>query len=188
MNQTIMLIQTTPKKKEEARQNKKKLTIGGSIKVLKEKELILLGHFRQNARISLTKLSKLTKIPVSTIFDKLRYYEEKKLIKKSTAIIDFKKIGYEIRNQILISVNRDNKETLQTFLIKHPRVNTIYRINNGYDYLIETIFKNMNEMDEFIKLLETFEIIQKKEFFIMEDLKREEFLTGKQEYPTNTLF
>jgi DNA-binding Lrp family transcriptional regulator len=154
--------------------------------VLKEKEMLLLNHFRQNARISLTKLSKLTKIPVSTIFDKLKDYEEKNLIRKSTAIIDFRKLGYEIRNQILISANREKKEELQKFLIKNPKVNTIYRINNGFDFLIETIFKNMNEMDEFMRSLDTFEPIQKKEFFIMEDLKREEFLAGTTEYPIKT--
>jgi len=154
--------------------------------VLKEKEMILLSHFRSNARISLTKLSKLTKIPVSTIFDKLKDYETRQLIKKSTAIIDFRKLGYEIRNQILISASKNNKEELQRFLIKNTKVNTIYRINNGYDFLVETIFKNMNEMDEFMKSLEAFEPLQKKEFFIMEDLKREEFLSGKQEYPIRT--
>ena len=154
--------------------------------MLKEKELNLLSYFRNNARISLTKLSRMTNIPVSTIYDKLKDYERKKLIKKSTAIIDFRKLGYEIRNQILISAKKDNKEELQKFLIKHPKVNTIYRINNGYDFLIETVFKNMNEMDEFMKSLEIFEPANKKEFFIMEDLKREEFLTGKEEYPIRT--
>ncbi|MFP4567692.1 MAG: Lrp/AsnC family transcriptional regulator [Candidatus Woesearchaeota archaeon] len=156
--------------------------------MLKEKELLLLSHFRRDARISLTKLSKLTKIPVSTIFDKLKDYETKSLIKKSTAIIDFRKLGYEIRNQILISANKETKEDLQKFLIKNPKVNTIYRINNGYDFLIETIFRNMNEMDEFMRSLDEFEPLQKKEFFIMEDLKREEFLADKQDYPLKTTF
>ena len=156
--------------------------------MLKEKELMLLSHFRQNARISLTKLSRLTKIPVSTIFDKLKDYETQKLIKKSTAIIDFRKLGYEIRNQILLCANKDKREELQNFLVKHQKVNTIYRINNGYDFLIETIFRNMNEMDEFMRSLDAFEPIQKKEFFIMEDLKREEFLSGERDYPVKTIF
>lgn len=150
--------------------------------------MILLSHFRQNARISLTKLSRLTKIPVSTIFDKLKDYETNKLIKKSTAIIDFRKLGFEIRNQILLSTSKDNKEKLQAFLMTNPQVNTIYRINNGYDFLIETIFRNMREMDEFMRSLDTFEPIQKKEFFIMEDLKREEFLSNKENYPLKTHF
>ena len=154
--------------------------------MLKEKEMKLLSHFRNNARISLTKLSRLTKIPVSTIFDKLKYYESNKLITKSTAIIDFRKLGFEIRNQILLSSKKDNKEALTTFLIKNPKVNTIYRINNGYDFLIETIFKNLEEMDGFMKSLEAFEPTQKKEFFIMEDLKREEFLSGQEEYYLKT--
>ncbi len=154
--------------------------------MLKEKELILLSHFRQNARISLTKLSRLTKIPVSTIFDKLKDYETNKLIKKSTAIIDFRKLGFEIRNQILIGASKENKEKLQVFLVKNPKVNTIYRINNGYDFLIETIFRNMREMDEFMRSLDEFEPLQKKEFFIMEDLKREEFLSNRENCPIKT--
>jgi DNA-binding Lrp family transcriptional regulator len=147
--------------------------------MLKEKEMLLLNHFRNDARISLTKLSKLTKMPVSTIYDKLKDYETRKLIKKSTAILDFKKLGYDIRNQILITANKERREELQKFLMNNAKVNTIYRINNGYDFLIETVFKNMNEMDEFITKLDTYEPIQKKEFFIMEDLKREEFLSTK---------
>ena len=154
--------------------------------MLKEKEMLLLNHFRNDARISLTKLSKLTKMPVSTIYDKLKDYETRKLIKKSTAILDFKKLGYDIRNQILITANKERREELQKFLMNNTKVNTIYRINNGYDFLIETVFKNMNEMDEFITKLEEYEPQQKKEFFIMEDLKREEFLSGQQEYPLRT--
>lgn len=148
--------------------------------MLREKELLLLSHFRSDARISLTKLSRLTKIPVSTIFDKLKEYESSKLIRKSTAIVDFRKLGFEIRNQILIGVSRDKKDVLQKFLVSHPKVNTIYRINNGFDFLIETIFKNMHEMDDFMRTLEEFEPLQKKEFFIMEDLKREAFLSGME--------
>lgn len=147
--------------------------------LLKDKDLRMLSHFRKNARTSLTKMSKITRIPVSTIFDKLKEYEKQKVIMKHTALLDFKSLGFDIRTQILITTQTDNKEELQKFLLLHPKTNTIFRINNGYDFLVEAVFKNMEELDEFTKLLDEFEPKEKKEFFVMEDIKREEFLMYK---------
>lgn len=144
--------------------------------MLKEKEILILGHFRNDARISLTKLSKITKVPVSTIFDKIKEYKRTNLIWKYTSLLDFKKLGYEIRTQMLISASKDSRDALQKFLVNHSRVNNVFRINNGFDFLIESIFKNMQELDEFTRELEEFSPLQRKEFFVMEDIKREEFL------------
>lgn len=146
---------------------------------LKEKELKMIGHFRNNSRTSLTQMSKLTKIPVSTLFDKLKEYESKNLIRKHTSLLDFKMLGYDIRTQMLISAERDRKDELQKFLIMYPKVNTVFRVNNGFDFLIEAIFRNMAELDEFTTRLDTFNLTEKKEFFIMEEMKREEFLAYK---------
>lgn len=148
--------------------------------MLKEKEMKMLGFFRNNSRTSLTKLSRLTKMPVSTIFDKLKEYEEKNLIKKHTSLVDFKKLGYDIKTQILITAKKDNRDKVQEFLINHSKVNTVFRINNGYDFMIEAIFKNMLELDKFTRILDEYNLKDKKEFFVMEDIKREEFMTIKE--------
>ena len=149
------------------------------MQMVREKELKLLSFFRNNSRTSLTKMSRDAKMPVSKIFDKLKEYENNNLITKHTSIIDFKKLGFDVKSQMLIYSSKDDRNKIQDFLIKHPKVNTVFRINNGYDFLIEAIFKNMLELDEFSKQLEQFKIIEKKEFFVMEDVKREEFLTNK---------
>ena len=147
---------------------------------IKERDIKMISHFRNNARQSLTNLSKMTKIPVSTIFDKLKEYEENSLIKKHTSLLDFKKLGYDIRTQILLTAGTEGREKLQKFLMMHPRVNTIYRINNGFDFLIEGIFRNMTELDSFGAELDAQKPLDKKEFFIMEEMKREEFLSYKE--------
>ena len=147
--------------------------------MIREKELKMLGFFRNNSRTSLTKMSRLTKIPVSTIFDKLKEFEKNSLIRKHTSLIDFKKLGYDIRTQILLTASKDTRSQLQKFLIGHPKVNTVFRINNGFDFLIEAIFKNMNDLDTFTKTLDEYNPKEKKEFFIMEDIKREEFMAYK---------
>lgn len=143
---------------------------------MKEKDLKVLGHFRRNSRISLTKMSRDTKVPVSTIFDRLKEYEKSNLIKKHTSLIDFKKLGFNVRAQILIASNRHSQENIKEFLCKNQNINNVFRISNGFDFLVEAIFKSLDELDKFSRKLDEFELKEKQEFFVMEDLKREEFL------------
>jgi DNA-binding Lrp family transcriptional regulator len=144
---------------------------------MKEKDLAVLTYFRTNSRTSLTKLSRDTKVPVSTIYDRLKEYEKSNLIKKHTSLIDFKMLGFNVRSQILICADKLRKDELQRFLCKHPNVNNILRISNGFDFLVEAIFKNLEELDVFSRQIDEFEVKEKQEFFVMEDLKREEFLS-----------
>lgn len=143
---------------------------------MKQIDLLLLSSLRANARETLTNISRKTNIPVSTIFDKLKAHENG-TIKKHTSIVDFSLLGFGTRANIALKVNKEEKDELKKFLMKNASVNSFYRINNGYDYLIEAVFRNILEMEEFCeKIDENFRIKAKQVFYIIEDLKREEFL------------
>ena len=142
------------------------------------KNMLLITCFRKNARENLTHISKMTSIPVSTIFDKLREFE-KDIIKKHTTLIDFRRLGFDIRLSMLFKVARESRDDFKRFLMTNENVNSIYRISNGFDYLIEAIFKDMNDLQRFTELLENYKIETKQELFILEDLKRESFLTDE---------
>jgi len=60
--------------------------------MLPEKDLLILKHLRNNARKTLTSISKETNIPTSTVFDRLRIHE-KGIIKKYTSIIDIENLA-----------------------------------------------------------------------------------------------
>ena len=141
----------------------------------KEKENKLLGIFRENSRLALTKISKETKIPVSTLFDKLRELEANNIIVRHTSLVDFKKLGYEIRVHYLLASDKKSRDKLAKFLQSASCVNSLCRVSNGFDFFIEVIFKKMDELDLFLKELDNFDIIEKKQFWVMEDLKREGF-------------
>lgn len=140
------------------------------------KDILLMTYFRRNARENLTQISRWTSIPVSTIFDKLREFE-RGLIQRHTTLIDFRKLGFDIRIDILFKVAKESREEFKEFLINNENVNSIYRINSGYDYLVEGIFRDMSDLQRFMELLERFKIEAKQELFILEDIKRESFLT-----------
>ena len=144
---------------------------------MKQKDLLLLANLRQNARETLTKISKKTKIPISTIFDRLKYHENT-IIKKHTTIIDFSKLGFSTRVTLTLKVNKDDKENIRDFLTKHQNVNSVYKINNGYDFLIEGIFRNIKDLEEFLENLEDKHKIKSKQvYYIVEDIQREDFMS-----------
>lgn len=141
---------------------------------MNDKDLLLIKHFRTNGRQSLTKISKKTNIPISTIYDKLKIYE-KDLIYKHTALINFKKLGFEIRLKLFVTAT--NREGLRSYLQIHDRVNTLNRVNNGFDFEVEALFRNMNEFQQFMDDIGQFDIKNKQEYFILDDLLKERFMT-----------
>lgn len=141
------------------------------------KDELLLVHLRKNARTPLTKMSRSTAIPVSTLFDRLKWNEEHVIV-KHTSLLNFSALGYNARANVTLRVDRHDKQEVQQYLISHPAINAVYRINNGYDFMIEGIFRQVKDLEEFMEELEAkFTIHDKKAFFIIEDLKREAFLT-----------
>ncbi|HIH25617.1 Lrp/AsnC family transcriptional regulator [Candidatus Woesearchaeota archaeon] len=148
--------------------------------MLDKRELIILSKFRENSRESLTRMSKKISVPVSTIYEKLKGYE-KSVIKRHTSLLDFSKLGFNTRATIILKVTKDNKDALKEFLLNNRYVNTFYKINNGYDFMIEAVFRELNEVESFVEELEDkYNVQDKKVYYIIDELKKEAFLSNSE--------
>jgi len=144
--------------------------------LLTKKELLILTHLRSNSRKSLVIISRDTGIPISTVFDKVGKLG-KNTISKYSPLLDFQKIGFGIRINFVLEANDKRKQELKEFLLENKNINSILRLNNGFDFFVEAVFKDMKGFEEFAESLEKFKIKKKKEFFVIEDLKKEDFFT-----------
>jgi len=144
--------------------------------LLTKKELLILTHLRADSRKSLAMISRETGIPISTIFDKVNKLG-KSTISKYSPLLDFQKLGFGIKINFVLKAHDKKKQELKDFLLTNKNVNSILRLNNEFDFFIEMVFRDMKGLEEFSESLEKFKIKKKKEFFIIEDLKKEEFLT-----------
>jgi len=145
--------------------------------MLKTSDMKFISKLRQNSRESLTNISRKTKIPISTLYDRLKEHE-KSLILKHATLLDFSKLGYNCRANILLRTNKECRDKLMTFLKGHPAVNNLYKINNGFDCMAEAVFCNVKELENFIESLDLdFNIEDKRTHYIIDDLKREAFLS-----------
>ncbi len=144
---------------------------------MNKKDWIIAAHLRQNSRIPLTELSRKTGIPVSTLFDHIKT-QDGALYTKHIALMNFTALGYSTKAHILLRAPKQAKDTVQRFLEAHWNVNTIYRINNKYDFLAECVFKHMKEFQEFLDALDQkYGVKDIQVHYIVDEIKREAFLT-----------
>lgn len=145
---------------------------------MKKLDISIINQLRRDGRMPLTELSRKTELPVSTIHDQLKKNIRARLI-KPTVLIDFEKIGFLTRAHIFLAVEQTEKDKLFAYLKEHPNTNSIFRINNGWNVMMECIFKDMKSMENFVEQLEVmFHIKQKEIHYTLEELKREGFLAN----------
>jgi len=141
-----------------------------------ETDFVLLANLRKNARTKLTGLSREMDVPVSTIFERLNTVISK-CVHKYTCVLRNGEVGFHSRATIILKVDKEQKPEIGQFLEKHPNVNSLYKINNGYDFLLDVIFRQMGDLEGFVEGLEkSFKIKSRDVYFIIEEVKQEGFL------------
>jgi len=145
--------------------------------MIQKKDLQIISNLRADSRQTLTDISKKTKIPISTIYDRLKA-NEGNLIKRHTCLLDFDMLGFTTRAKVLLRVDKSVREETKEYLMKHRNINTLEKINNNYDFLFEVVFRQIKELEDFLEQLEEkFKVKSKQVFYVIEDVKRESFLT-----------
>lgn len=139
-------------------------------------KVFITALLRQHARIKLATIARKTGIPVSTLFD---YVHDPIClgITRYCALLDFPALGFATRATLLIKAGKDKRDALREHLLKATPVNSLSRVNNGYDFMAECIFRDLRELEEFCEHLErSYGVKSKEAHFIIEELKRETFL------------
>jgi len=140
------------------------------------KELVLVSNLRKNCRETLTKMSRSTGIPVSTLFDMLRKTDK---IRKHTCIPYFSKLGYGVKAFMSIAVETDHKSEVKAYLLSHPNLNSLFKINNGFDYMAEIICRSLHDLETISETInEKYNITKKEVHYVIEDIAREEFFSN----------
>jgi Lrp/AsnC family transcriptional regulator, leucine-responsive regulatory protein len=142
-------------------------------------DLLIMNHLRRNARIKITDIARNIGIPPTTIYDRLRAQEKRGLVKKHVTLIDFSQLGYQSVALLALHANKENRQALQDYLIKHPNVNSLYRTEYGADFLIEVVIENAAKLQDFIDQTDNLFGIKNLTMFNLScELKKEGFLSG----------
>lgn len=146
--------------------------------MVNEKDLKIIAHIRNDARKKVTEISRNMHIPVTTLYDRMRAQQKKGFVKKHTALLDFSKLGFSTKVMLAVSAGEEKREPLSKYLMQHPNVNSLYRVDLGPDFIAEVIFQDSSRLQEFMDYIYlNFKLDDIKAYHISQELKKEEFLT-----------
>ena len=144
-----------------------------------KKELEIITELRQDARRQITQISRNTSIPISTIYDRLKH-NKCGIMLRNVTLVDFSKLGFGCRVNMALRLKKKAREEVREYLQTCFNVNSLFKINNGYDFMIDAVFKNVKEVEEFIEEVEDkFSVAELRTYYVIDEITREHFLSDR---------
>jgi len=142
-----------------------------------DKRIIQL--LQQDAKMKMKEIAEALNMTTTPIFERIKRLEQQGFIKGYTAIIDKKKVGFDLVAFCSVSLERHHEDNIEKFVEEiHalPEVLECYHIAGMFDYLLKILVKDMNDYQHFLtrKLAKVKNIGKVQSSFVMTQIKQEQ--------------
>jgi len=111
----------------------------------------ILRELYRNAKITYNKLSRIVGASTAVCYRRVKELEKQGIIKSYTIEVNEKKLGYLIKTLIEVKTKTGVTIKLVKTLGQYPNVSRIFGITGDRDAIIEAYFRNVEELDRFLK-------------------------------------
>ena len=108
---------------------------------MKQKDREIIKCMRTGKRVNISEIARQLNLPISTVSDHIRKIERKYVIKRAS-LLDYPKLGYFANARVAMRVSPAKRSQLLDFLRNEECVNSIYHVNDGYDFLVDCVWKD----------------------------------------------
>lgn len=119
--------------------------------VLDDLDKEILRILIEDCSLSVRKIARMLGKSPTTIAKKVQRLKELGIVEKCTAVVNYKKLGYNLMALILFNVVGAHIEDVEKALASEPNVRGVYDVTGQYDVAVIAIFKDVEELDKFIK-------------------------------------
>ena len=109
-----------------------------------------------NSRISNTKIAKLLNISEASVRKRIKKIMKHGIIKKFTVELNYNLLGYK-RVFIGLNIDKDKIFNILEKISKNKNIKDIYLTGGDHDILIDFLYSKPEELDEYIKYLQSIE-------------------------------
>jgi len=136
---------------------------------LKNKDKCILRALLENGRLSYSELGRRCGISRQIAFEHVKKLSEAGVVKGFSVCLDAEKLGLSFQAYVLIIAKPDGKlrDELTEFLRKSEHVRRIQLLFGSFDFFLELMFRDKDEMTEFLKALQSFGAVERTETFIV---------------------
>jgi Lrp/AsnC family transcriptional regulator for asnA, asnC and gidA len=137
--------------------------------MIDKKDKKILVELLKDGRKSFADLARACKMTRQSIFSRIKSLRRRGIIKNFTVNLDQQKLGLNIRAYILISADPLGKfrEKATKTLMDIPQISQIHILFGRFDFLVEVMVKDMNELSQILSKVHELEMINKTETMIV---------------------
>lgn len=118
---------------------------------------LILNVLQHDSSLSTHKIAKKTQIPQTTVLNRIMKLKASCVIKRYTVDVDYKLLDKKVKALIYVKVNVESEKknlgkigSIESTLSKQPNVLNIKRLMGAWDFVIEIVCKDVDELDEFL--------------------------------------
>ena len=125
-------------------------------------DIKILEVLQENARVSISDLSKKVNLSLSAVSERLKKLENSKIISKYTVILEPKLMGKDL--SVIISIGLESTSDTQSFLDfvqSEPEILGCHYITGEYDYMLKVTTTNTHTLEMIMNRLKSFNGIKR---------------------------
>ncbi|MEO0334627.1 MAG: Lrp/AsnC family transcriptional regulator [Bacteroidota bacterium] len=116
----------------------------------------ILRKLQENARVSVSEISKEVGLTAPAIAERIRRMEEAGIIQAYRVELDYEKLGYALQAFVTIRIYANQSQRLVHFLERQKEVQACYAVTGREGYYIELRASSLQELEHFIMKLTEF--------------------------------
>lgn len=118
---------------------------------LDETDYRILELLFKDARSSFRDIASSLKVSPSTVFFRVKKLEEQGVLQGFVPVLDFEKLGFGVTVAINVKAKGGKLEEVEKEIARSPNVIAVYDVTGEWDVLVIAKFKNMRELNTFVK-------------------------------------
>ena len=125
-------------------------------------DIKILEVLQENARVSISDLSKKVNLSLSAVSERLKKLENSKIISKYTVILEPKLMGKDL--SVIISIGLESTSDTQSFLDfvqSEPEILECHYITGEYEYMLKVTTTNTHTLEMIMNRIKSFNGIKR---------------------------
>ena len=125
-------------------------------------DIKILEVLQENARVSISDLSKKVNLSLSAVSERLKKLENSKIISKYTVILEPKLMGKDL--SVIISIGLESTSDTQSFIDfvqTEPEILECHYITGEYDYMLKVTTTNTHTLEMIMNRIKSFNGIKR---------------------------
>jgi Lrp/AsnC family leucine-responsive transcriptional regulator len=114
-------------------------------------DLKIIKCLTEDARCTYKHIAEEAGVSEATVKNRIDHLREDGIIKKFTVIMDYHKLGRAIKAFIGLRIQPAKLQEIVQVIRRNPDVHVLYRTSGDVDLLIEVIFEQMEDLNEFLE-------------------------------------